>query len=213
MAEDTTSLMGPTAHGKYLIFIYIAGCMTITCGQLLNILCFCRNCCCCSSSATRVGLTILWLKPVKLEPWQWWLHGAKIQNAPKKKMCGTANLTCLAQRPLLEISYSASLSCWLVGQQARFFKSSSIWVWPAFPCQPSSTINVYVYMTFANYDYDNYFFCIFQLLFWHPLGGVQGEGGGVGECVKSGHPLFSFKFRWGSFQPYISTGRSTRRKW
>ena len=55
--------MGPTAHGKYLIFIYIAGCMTITCGQLLNILCFCRNCCCCSSSATRVGLTILWLKP------------------------------------------------------------------------------------------------------------------------------------------------------
>ena len=47
LAEDTASLMGPTAHGKYLIFIYIAGCMMITCRQLLNILCFCRNCCCC----------------------------------------------------------------------------------------------------------------------------------------------------------------------
>ena len=110
-------------------------------------------------------------------------------------MCGTANLTCLAQRPLLEISYSASLSCWLVGQQARFFKSSSIWVWPAFPCQPSSTINVYVYMTFANYDYDNYFFLYIPTFILAPSWGCAGRGGGVGECVKSGHPLFSFKFR------------------
>ena len=105
-------------------------------------------------------------------------------------MCGTANLTCLAQKPLLEICFSGSLSCWRVVLGSRSFQCSSVWVWPAFSCQPSSTINVYVYMTLANHDYDNDFFCIFQLFFWHPLESVGGHGGGM--CVI-GSPSFFFE--------------------
>ena len=91
---------------------------------------------------TSAGQTIRSLKLVKLEPWQWSPAGAKTQNAPKRRMCGIANLTCLARKLLLEIScFVLPYSC-QEDLQARFFRSSNIWVWLAFPCVHSSTTNV-----------------------------------------------------------------------
>ena len=51
-------------------------------------------------------------------------------------------------------------------------------------------------MTFANHDYDNDFFCIFQLFFCHRLESVGGHGGG---CLISS-AIFSCN---GRHQPFL----------
>lgn len=113
MAEHGAFVMSPTAHGKYVVFIYIAGCITIICGQLLKILCICQNWCCCSHSATLVGWQSCGWKLLN------WNHASGDYMVGKSKM--PEKRKCVAQAMLYAWNKNpswkfASLLCYPVGR-------------------------------------------------------------------------------------------------